>query len=62
MRILLPVLTAIVFCAMLCPAESPPFAGKRFPAFPDAEGAGAYAAGGRGGTVFLVTTLEDYHP
>ena len=30
------------------------------PAFPGAEGFGAGAKGGRGGKVFVVTTLEDY--
>lgn len=33
---------------------------KRIPAFPGAEGYGAYTPGGRGGKVFLVTTLGDY--
>lgn len=31
-----------------------------FPAFPGAEGAGAYTPGGRGGRVFVVSTLADY--
>jgi formylglycine-generating enzyme required for sulfatase activity/pectate lyase len=33
---------------------------EMMPAFPGAEGFGMYAKGGRGGKVFLVTTLEDY--
>lgn len=37
-------------------------AGRPLPAFPGAEGAGAYARGGRAGKVLLVTTLEDYLP
>jgi pectate lyase len=35
---------------------------RMFPAFPGAEGAGAYTRGGRGGRVLRVTTLADYNP
>ena len=37
-------------------------AGPSLKAFPNAEGAGADAVGGRGGQVCIVTTLADYHP
>jgi len=36
------------------------FAGSQTLAFPEAEGAGRYAKGGRGGKVFVVTSLDDY--
>jgi unsaturated rhamnogalacturonyl hydrolase len=39
----------------LCAKET-----QRVPAFPGAEGFGAYAVGGRGGAVMIVTTLADY--
>jgi pectate lyase len=38
------------------------FEGTQTLAFPGAEGAGRYARGGRGGRVFIVTSLEDYLP
>jgi hypothetical protein len=36
--------------------------GKRIPAFPGAEGAGAYTPGGRGGKVYVVKNLSDAGP
>lgn len=34
----------------------------KIPAFPGAEGGGMYTVGGRGGKVFVVTSLEDRGP
>jgi len=48
---------------MLTPAEPVrKFEGTQTVAFPGAEGAGRFAMGGRGGKVYVVTSLEDYLP
>lgn len=43
-------------------ADPPVLVRAKVPAFPGAEGAGAWTPGGRGGKVFVVTSLEDHGP
>src|SRR5436190_22009760 len=47
----------LALCSMLYGAPV-----KQIPAFPGAEGAGAHASGGRGGSVYIVTNLNAEGP
>lgn len=52
-------------CLLLAPSASTAQGLKpssAIPAFPGAEGGGAFTAGGRGGKVFVVTCLQDHGP
>lgn len=48
--------------AFAVPAVADDTGQSKIPAFPGAEGGGKYTTGGRGGEVYIVTTLEDYDP
>jgi len=50
----------MLVCCACCFVANLGAAERQLPAFPGAEGFGAYTPGGRGGKVLFVTTLEDY--
>lgn len=52
----------LLFCVLAAPAAAGNLADADVPAFPGAEGFGAFARGGRGGKVFCVTSLADKGP
>ena len=53
---------SFLICLVCCSASVAADESTKLPAFPGAEGAGAFSLGGRGGKVYAVTTLEDHLP
>lgn len=53
-------LLVLLACSAPALAQSHVDQARLLPAFPGAEGFGAYTVGGRGGAVYLVTTLADF--
>jgi pectate lyase len=58
----LGVVAGLVFVSFAGGAQVAPPAKAKIPAFPGAEGGGAWTAGGRGGKVFVVSNLNDNGP
>ena len=53
---------ALLVCGSTSATEAPVLVAAKIPAFPGAEGGGAFTVGGRGGKVFVVKSLEDKGP
>ena len=56
--ILVSILLILLACMFMCDTTSQ----NSIPAFPSAEGFGAFSQGGRGGKIYRITTLQDYSP
>jgi pectate lyase len=54
-----PVTAVLLLAGEAAPADPKPLTKAKIPAFPGAEGAGAWTPGGRGGKVFVVSNLND---
>ena len=58
----LNIVTLIILTGFALSCQSTSKASSPTPAFPEAQGFGAYSQGGRGGEIFLITNTEDYGP